>query len=527
MRRALALILALVMTMALVACGGDKPTTSTPGTDKPATSTPGTQDIGDINKDQQVTVEPTKTYKKEIAVAVANQIAKLDPQTETGTNHQFVYKMMYNQLLDFDFAKNELVPELAESWEIENAGSYVFHLRKGVKFSNGEPLTADDVVYSFERYFAAKKLNDKVEAVDEDSVRITLASPNADYLYTIYVNDFSVFNREACEKDAENGHWIGTGGWAVSDFFANEYVALTRVDDSWVWAEKGLNPTEKVTIRTMKEASARTIALQTGEIAIDPSCSATTLKELEKDTNVRGYSYNAQNLYYMGLNLTNGKLSEDINLRKAVAYALNYGDIVKLQTDGRGQQAVSMWGKNQYGYTEDLENIYTYDPAKAKEYMAKAGYANGGPELTLLTGNIPAFAALVQANLQAVGFKVNIKQQDSTGFNATITERSFDMFLYSISLRPDATRLLSFYKTTGRPGYDNPEMLDIYAKIAAETDDAKRTELCKQAQEISNRDLPYIPLYYIVQNLAYNKNVSGIQFYPNGFHDYTHIRWEE
>ena len=533
MKRTIALIFAIVMTMALVACGGSPAAGSSSGSVSGSgfgsVSGSGGTDLTD----------DSKTYKKEVTVGLWQAIDQLDPCTETGNTADTVYQIIYNRLVGFNWDTQEAIPELAESWEIENSSSYVFNLRKGVKFSNGEEMTADDIVFTF----AERPTNvtgttgsavwnkiESIEVVNDYCVRFKLNTPDADFLYRLYIAYFGVMNREACEKDPEKGHLIGTNGWIVDSFSPNESVSFTRFDDSWVWKENGLNPTEELIFRFITEDTTRSIALQKGEVAADTSLNFASLTALAGDENVNTLTYNSESLTYVIFNMATGKLANDANLRKAVAYALDYDELVEIGTNGLGERAISYWGKSQYGLYEDFDEEYVHNVEKAKELLTAAGYPNG-LEINLVTRPTEeALAPLVQAQLKEAGIKVNITATDSAGASAIVKSGEFDMMFYGISLQSIGDRFAfvpNINHSTNRAKYDNPEMMAKFTAALGETDDAKRKAIYKEIQIEMHDQIPYLPLYYDTWSVGYYDGVSGIQWTPNNKYDFTFTRWEE
>ena len=529
MKKVLALILATMMIVALVACGGS----STPAASSEHTTT----DLEDLYKGQETTTpDANTTYKKEITVAHWQAIDSIDPHLKNGNAAECVYKMIHGELVDYDWATGNITPDLAESWEIESAASYVFHLRKGVKFSNGEELTADDVVYTFAERpetvqgstgTAVWKTIEKVEAVDEYTVRFKLTDPDADFMNRIYLAYYCILNREACKADPTNGHTIGTGGWKLESFKPNDEVVFTRYDDSWVWKEKGLNPTEKVTMRFITELTTSAIAVQNREVAAMSQVQNSDLASL-KSAGAHALTYEAETLSYMIFNMKSGKFKDSVELRKAVAYALNYEEIIDYMTDGLGSRAYSMWGKTQYGLYEDFEEKYEYNVEKGKECMAKAGYANGiEVDLLVKDKDIPP---LIQAQLKEVGITVNVNQVDTAGANAAVKAGDFDLYFNAITLQPIGGRFAfipDIKHSTNRAFYDNPEMVAKFTAAQQETDDAKRREIYKEIQIEINEDIPYLALYYPANSIAYCDGVTGVLWEPDSKPDYSGIRWAE
>ena len=248
MKRTISLMLALLLIVGLMACGGTGTTSQAPS----GSSSGGMTDIKDVETDTKV--DETKTYKKDIKVALIGGLAVFNPQARMDNVHDTCYKMTYNQLVNLNYETASMEAELAESWEVESSSSYLFKLRKGVKFSNGEEFTADDVVFTFtELPFLTNEYNnatavineiEKVTAVDEYTVRFELNKPDADFLNRMYLQPYSIFNREACEADLTNGIRVGTNGWIVTDFVAGDHISYKRFDESWVWEDGGMNPTE-------------------------------------------------------------------------------------------------------------------------------------------------------------------------------------------------------------------------------------------------------------------------------------------
>ena len=539
MKRSIALILAIVMMMALVACGGDPGTSSVPGnaSSSGATSTPSTTDIKDVNKEQEATVDTTKTYKKELAVTYTDNITQFDPMLKTGNGPDMAYKMVYNQLISYNYDTKELEPELAESWTVEAADSYVFNLRKGIKFSNGEELTADDIVFTFvdrpkavEGTTGSAIWNEiaEIEVLNDYSVRFKLTKADADFLYRIWLAYFAVVNREACQKDAENGHMVGTGGWIVDSWAPGDHVTFVRHDGSWVWEESGMNPTEKVVFRYMTEGTARAIALQNKELAAVNSIGSADLPALEADKNVHVYTFPTETLSYLCFNMQNGALAKNEKLRKAVAYALNYDELNDYLLDGLGTHTQTMWGSNQYGLVADYDEEYEYNPEKAKQLMTEAGYPNGF-EFGFTTSQ-DGLATLIQAQLQLCNIKVNVVIADAAGISAAVKDGSYDMLYYTISLRSDGGRFAfipDIKHSTNRAHYDNPEMLAKFTAAQGESDDDKRKELYKEIQVELHDQIPYLPLFYQVRSVGWYEGVTGIKWEYDSKPDFTHIMWEE
>lgn len=537
MKRTISLMLALMLAVSLLAgCGGDPGTSTQPG----AASSVGMTDIKDVQTDTKA--DATKTYKKDIKIALIGGLATFNPQGTSNTVHDVVHKMTFNQLVSLNDSTAEIEAELAESWEVESSSSYLFKLRKGVKFSNGEELTSDDVVFTFrelpsltgETTAAATVLNsiDTVTAIDEHTVRITLNKADADFLYRMYLPAYSIFNREACEADLAAGVRTGTGGWIVTELAAGDHISYKRFDDSWVWEESGVSPTETITFTVRAETAARAIAVQTGEVAAAFQLTLSDVDTLKGDSRVETLTFASENLDFFFFNLSDGMFADDKNLQYAVAYALDFDSCNLLQNNGMAERAYTMWGKNQYGYYDGYEHL-EHNLEKAKEYMAKSKYPNGC-DIKLVFHNTKHanVAALVQEQLKKIGVNASIIETDLAGMRTMLQGEPglYDCGLSAISLQAIGDRfhfIGQVGSATNRAKYYDDYIQGLYDKALAESDDAARKAIYKEIQEIILEDKPYVPMYYGVEAVAWHTGVSGVIWSADAKPDFTHIMWEQ
>jgi len=539
MKRTLALILALIMMMALVACGGDKPT-STPNTpSNPTTSTPLQQGTADINKEETpAPTDPAVKYKEHVEIAFSATPNTLDPYQKSDNNHDSTFKLSHNQLIYYNFETAAFEPELAVEWKTEAADTYWFKLRQGVKFHNGEELTADDVLYTWvERPKTMEtvgapnlvKLVKEVEVINDYELRVKLNSPNTDFIPTANLSYAAILNREACEADPANGFTIGTGGWKLTGYVPSDYVAFEKHEDSWVWIERP-TPTKTLTLRQRGGGTAAAVAVQTGECAAAQTISATEYASLKNDSSVKTVAYAAEALEYYFFNMKNGIAADDINLRKAIAYAINYEDMNMVRFDGLATRHYNIHGPKQPGYAElpdDLKPDYNLE--KAKEYLAKSKQPNGCTITLTTTGEFEGQATILMENLKAIGITLNVEIVDGTGFNAKMNEGTgYDMGMFNISLRPDAARfkfIPDVTNTTNRAHYDDPDLVDQYYAALAEPDEAKRNEIYKEIQYKMADDMAYVPFFTSVGYTLQNAKAGGVIWGADTKHDFTFV-WQ-
>ena len=302
MKKALALILVLAMAMVF-----------------PAVS---------LNPDNSSEVPADATYKDTITIN-SGAINFVDPFQTDNATHAKLYLSTHSRLLEKDIADNwKIVPGLAESYEWTSDNIIQFKLRDGVKFHNGETLTSDDVVFTFENILSlgnnAVKLNmiKNVEAVDSLTVSFTLENHNIDFLSLVSETFCSICNRKACEADAVDGPRIGTGPYYVTEFEPGDHVYTEKFKDYFGESTK----TEHLYFVNIPEASTALIALQNGEIDIS-EIAPEDLDFVKEDNNIDYRQELSNGDYYLAFNTSKG-ITADENLRLAIAYAVDIEDIV-------------------------------------------------------------------------------------------------------------------------------------------------------------------------------------------------------
>ena len=523
MKKYLSLILAVLMLLSVLAgCGGSSPEAPAdepaPAPEAPATPI--------------VTTEPPAgaTFKEAIVIGTSAQIATTDPQFQSNLQHDQMFKMTHDRLVNYNSQDGKIEPELAASWTVSDDGLvYTFKLVEGVTFHDGSPFTAADVVYTIKRGYdssvvvAKLKSLETIEATDDYTVVMTLNAPNVDWLMNLSNCVFSVISEEAVTADAVNGPAIGTGAWKVKEFSASNYVVMDRNDNYW-----GKVPeTKQVTLRYIAENATRLIALQNGEIdmCIDPS--TTELGLITEDKNLDLIQYQSSTSTFLCFN-TSVAPGNDKNLRLAIAHAINIDDIIMVATNGYATRADHFWGPNTYGYDPSIVP-YEQNLEKAKQYMAESAYPNGVSIKVLVNGS-ERLAALqvIQAQLKEIGVELVIEEVDSAGISAATTyaNPTHEAMLYYTSWNyegDDCRRMFYTNSNVNKAIYVNEEVIGLVDKAVTLSEDADRMATYSQIQNIVHGDAPWIPLYFGTKCVAINKNLTGVIYEPNQRHDFTYV----
>ena len=369
-----------------------------------------------------------------MTVTYKDDVSTLDPAIGYDWQNWSMIKSLFDGLMDYKPGTTELVPDLAESYEISDDGlTYTFKLRPGVKFHNGRALTAQDVKYSLERvvnpatqspgagFFAAIKGFDAasagdagglegVEAVDDATVKITLSRPDATFLHVMALNFAHVVPSEAVEEHgADFGkHPVGTGAFKLAEWTLGQRVVFERNQDYY---HAGLPRLDQIVFEVGQEPIVALLRLERGEVDIaGDGIPPAKFLETKNDPKFKDMIVEGSQLHtgYVTLNVKM-KPFDDVKVRQAVNMAINKDRIVRI-INGRAVPANQPLPPLMPGYDESYEG-FAYDPEKAKALLAEAGLAEGF-ETELFVANTdpqPRIAQAIQQDLAQIGIKAEIK----------------------------------------------------------------------------------------------------------------------
>jgi len=534
MKKLFALILAMIMLVSLAACGGGGDDT------KPSESI----EINTGALVQDATMDASKTYKKEITMATWAPISDIDPTFGLQNTIHYVYKnFVYNQLVYLDLATGEFRGELAAEFKQEDISNYYFKLRDDIKFSNGDPITAEDVKYSLLERARDEATADRpakattysyiadIEIINDLELRIKTATPDAEFLYRLYKGDASIFSKKAVKADPENGWKVGTGGWICEAIVASDNVTLKKVPDSWVWKEEGETPTEKVVLKYVPENAIA--SCQAGEVA-NALCGVADINGyLKDDPNVGTYFFAGLARIYYCYNVggADSLVKDDKYLRQALSYAIDRDEFIDFATEGTSHTAQSTWGEKQAGFFEDYEKPYGYDLEYAKELMAKSNYKQGTVlRFASLKGRVDQ-AALIAEMWKELGVTCEVTAYDSTGLAALRQGGvGYDMVLTDDTYGLNATGKQGWWTTgTASSGthVDNAEIKELFVKMTSAATPEEANEYAKQAQILEKDICTYIPICYMMTGVMWHTGVSGLDWSIDTNFDWHRVMWEE
>ncbi len=475
----------------------------------------------------------------------SNDAVSLDPGCEDDGESFYPIRHIYQGLVSFKAGTTEPEPCLAESWDVTEGGLvYTFHLREGVKFSDGTDMNADAVVFSFERqfkednpafsqgpwkywgYMDMDNIIDSVVAVDDLTVKMTLKKVEAPLLNNLCMEFASIVSPAASDKygDDFRNNPVGTGPFMLASWTKGDSIVVER--NPYYWGE-GIH-LDRIIFKVIPDATARWLALQKGEVDVIDLPSPEDLDAIRANADVDLVSGAGLNVGYLALN-TAKKPFDNKLVRQAINYAINKEDIIKGVYGDSGQAAKNPIPPTMWGYNDDIVP-YEYNPAKAKELLAEAGYPNGFdtelwamPVVRSYNPNAKKMAEIMQAQLKEVGINCDIVSYEwGTYLDKTdVGEHEMallgwggdngdpDNFLWVLLSEPAATPPagnIAFWK--------NAEFTALCKEAKETADMAKRTELYKQAQVIFHEECPWVPVAHSTDYVAMKKNVKGFVMSP-------------
>ena len=526
----LSLSLACAMLMgALAGCGGGGSAKQTPA---PGASAP-------------VATEPAAPAAQVLKYGIDTWPAGFDPHTISAVAAVRVFGQVYETLIDLN-ADMTFKPVLAESWETPDDVTYVFHLRQGVKFHNGREMTADDVVYTFDRILGKTEAGDigalgskasyyggvaSVEAVDPYTVKFTLAEPNAAFLGNLTSNYGAIVDKDVI---AEKGDLMradgGTGPFQLGEWLPDNYVTITKFSDYW---EADRVKLDGITYFLIGDEAARLAALRTGEIDF-ASLSATNVTAAEKEANLKVISYQTNDYIAVGCNLSTPAL-QDKNVRQAMSYAMDRAAIINVVYGGQAlpcsmvPPAMGHWSLD----VSDMD-LYQTNVEKARELMEAAGYSDNN-RLTLrvaagLMDSIRQAAVVLQQQLAEIYIDLEITNLESGEYvdiwgKMSTPEAGFDLMIVNDGAGTDPNRSLSFFFGTGAGanvfGFSNERVDELCALGIATTDETQREEYYNEAQLICIDDCTKI---CIASSMKYFVTASYVEGFAPSAADASNFR---
>ena len=378
--------------------------------------------------------DPNAKSGGNIVVTYKDDVATLDPAIGYDWQNWSMIKSLFDGLMDYDPGTTDLRPGLAESYTISDDGMvFTFEVRNGVQFHNGREMTAEDVVYSFNRvtnpttqspgagFFWSIKGYDAMASGEADAlegvtvegpstVRIELSRPDATFLHVMALNFASVVPREAVEASGDDfgKNPVGTGAFSLAEWTIGQRLVFAKNETYW---RNGIPYLDQITFEVGQEPIVALLRLQNGEVDVPgDGIPPAKFQEVMGDPAQAERVVEGGQLHtgYITLN-TQMPPFDNADVRRAVNMAINKDRIIQI-INGRAIAATQPLPPTMPGYTEGYEG-YAFDPEAAKAMLAKAGFAEGfETELYVMnTDPNPRIAQAIQQDLAGIGITAGIK----------------------------------------------------------------------------------------------------------------------
>jgi peptide/nickel transport system substrate-binding protein len=477
--------------------------------------------------------KPAADSSKPLVFVESNEPNNLYPAVGTGPFGTVQY-CIYDTFVNHN-ANMEPIPGLAESWQVaaDNV-TWTFKLRKGVKFHDGTDFNADAVKFTIEAILDPKNnagrrsvytVIKSVDAVDPLTVKITTDGPFPDLPFLLIDRSAMIVSPTAFKKQGLADfalHPVGTGPYKFVEWVPNDHISLEANPDYW----QGKPKIGKITIRVVPTASARTAALRSGEADIVKDVSPNDLDTLRKDANLTVLQKDSTTVVTSEMRQTKPPFN-DKRVRQAMNYALDRKAIVNDIMKGVGTVADTPGLPGEWGTVRLTP--YEYNPEKAKQLLADAGYPNGlDANLFYVSGRWGGddqVTQAMQAYWQAAGIRVKLQKVDNAGLDDMLSRdpdtmagwttqqvRSSSYLDYHLwrLFQTQATHIQGFQ----RSGFSDPQVDDLLTKGRSTFDLNERAKYYADAQKLIWDDAAFVWVF-VQQNLgASKKSVTGYEMLP-------------
>lgn len=509
MKKSIALLLSAGMALTLLTgCGGSEKTNGG----------------GETTKTQEVSEDGVPAHKEELIIGTGADINNLDLQKQQDAINNIALKLTHETLIFFT-NEGTIEPRLCTGWEFEDDTHIVFKLHDGMTFSDGSPLTAEDVKFTYDmglkNELSVLKGLLEVNVIDPLTVQLVIDSYSNEFLQSLASVPVSIQSKDAYESGMDEPYLIGSGPYKLDQWEQDEYASFIKNENYW-GDKKGVS--EKITFRPIKEASTRAIALQNGEIdvCIDPSMD--NLPDLEADETVTVFERPGTRLFYLGMNVEQEPWN-NLKLRQAVAHAIDRQGIIDVALMGKGLSQTTVLNRGLWSFYDDMEG-FPYDVEKAKALLAESGYTPD-KKLPILISNESDYsqvAQLIQANLKEIGMDIEIQTVEPATLKTECINGTQGLYLWrwNEDSKVDFVFRDLFYTGSGSnySHYSDPKADELTDQVLTEKDPEKRLKASQELQEYLVEAVPQVPLYIKDLIIAYNKNLQGTYLYGGGNHDW-------
>ena len=506
--RVLSLLLAAAVSVSLLAgCGGDTSTTSQGGTSG-----------GTSGGSTTVSTEG----REDLVIAMPEDLETFDPISTSAMATQAVHNMMYVRLY-YNDTNDQPVPMLAEEMTVVSDTEIDIKIKDGFTFTDGTPVTAEDVVFTLQRALESPNFSTLLatvtgfEVIDELNFRIITTGPSPSIRVALMHPGTGILPKAYVEQALANDDWsnpVCSGPFKLESRSVGESVKLVKNE---TFADEATSAQcNSLTFRYVPEASSRTILVETGEADVNFQFATADYARASENPDLAIHENTGTVVQYIGVDTTQAPFDNKL-VRQAICYAINRDDVLTVVAEGLGTPAFSVLPPSTLGYVENPAG-YTYDPEKAKALLAEAGYPDGF-DTTLVAFNDlgKRVSEVVQMFLMEVGINAEIETYDTSVRQSMMANHQCPMFAAQWGAMTDADLVLPRLFTEEAIGgmnfswFHSPELDELFAAGRATYDTAERESIYNEAVTILADEAPWCPLYIPSAFCLTNANLQGVE----------------
>lgn len=462
----------------------------------------------------------------ELVIGFQDDAQNLDPRKARISPDLRVTTLIHSALLRA--TSSGLVPDLAESWELPDPSTYVFHLRSDVHFQDGSALTASDVKYTYDTIrdpaFGSPDLGtfaavEDIETPDPQTVIFHLKKPNVALLAELNKGIVSQAYAEA-NPAAANLEPLGSGPYKFVEWVPNTRIVLEANPDYF----GGQPPFKKITFIPIVDNNVRSLRFEAGAIDLLYTAGVSDVTRLRDMADVNVYTVPGTTADFIQINTCNEPLS-DVNVRRAIDLAIDRSQIVEGVYFGGAQPGTSPIVPSSAFHNADLQPT-TRDVVKAKQLLADAGYPDG-ITITLeqlAETTVNQYSQLVQAQLAEAGIMLNLEPREAATIIRDWTTANYQLMSFQLGARfdPDTVLYPRFHSSSKVPNgnntcYENADVDQLLDAARSETDDIKRHEMYARVQEVLASELPILILTYRPEFVVAPAELQDLSYDPFSF----------
>lgn len=471
--------------------------------------------------------EDAKAEGKVLRVAVSEDAQTLEPNELNDDYAENILMQVYDTLVKRN-SKGELVNSIAESIENPDPQSFKIKIRDGVKFSNGDPLTVDDVIFTLQRAAASEKFKSFYGKIDPNSYKkeddltfsFKLTEPDAAFLNSLSHPAVSILSKKYVEGGADLANApMGTGSFVLDEWVQNDHANFSVNKNYWGDAPK----ISGIEMKVIPEASQRIIELESGGVDLAYKVDPSEIPNIEENKDLKLYRKLDNSVHFIGFNMDKAPFDKK-EAREAMVNAIDMNSIFETVYMNSGKLATSAINPNfKYSISDSLKpNVVNKE--RAKELFAAAGMGEG-TNLSIYTSDNTQrvnVATMMQAQLKDYGIGLNIQRLEWGAFIDALKNKEHNMFI--MSWNPSVVdahyELFQPFHSSNKgqgPNYmyfGNEELDNLIKEGISTIDEAKRADIYKRAQELINKEYPWLYICYGETVVAGNKRVEGLDLLP-------------